>query len=77
MVGNVHEADDGKVYVAGGELLVVRAAESATASGGEVAETAQTHHPCKTCIRAPASRITPVPYRHKKCCRGVHTIVTS
>ena len=37
MVGNVRKADDGKVYVAGDELLVVRAAESATASGGEVA----------------------------------------
>ena len=38
MVGNVRKADDGKVYVAGDELLVVRAAESATASGGEVAD---------------------------------------
>ena len=48
MVGNVREADDGKVYVAGDELLVVRAAESATASGGAVTERAQTNHPCKT-----------------------------
>ena len=38
MVDNVRESDDGEVYVAGGELLVVRAAESDTVSGGEVAE---------------------------------------
>ena len=31
-------------------LLVVRAVESATASGGGAAATAQTSHPCKTCI---------------------------
>ena len=41
-------ADDGKVYVAGDELLVVRAAASATANDGAVAETAQTNRPCKT-----------------------------
>ena len=46
-VDNVREAGDGKVYVAGDELLMVRAAESATVSGGEVAETVQTNHPCK------------------------------
>ena len=34
MVDNAREADDGEVYVAGDELRVVRAAESATASGG-------------------------------------------
>ena len=38
MVGNVREADGGKVCVAGDELLVVRAAQSATASGGEAAD---------------------------------------
>ena len=47
MVDNVREADDGKVDDARDELLVVRAAESATASGGEIAEMAQTNHPCK------------------------------
>ena len=56
MVGNVREAGGGKVYVAADELLVVRAAESATASGAEVAETAQTNHPCKTLI--PSTGIT-------------------
>ena len=40
----------------GGELLVVRAAESATASGGEAAETLQPGHPCKTYM--PSSGIT-------------------
>ena len=50
MVGNVRETDDGKVYVAGDELLVVRAAQSATASGGGAAVTAQANHPCKTHI---------------------------
>ena len=34
MVGNVRELGNGKVHVAGGELLVVRAAESATAGVG-------------------------------------------
>ena len=56
MVGNVRESDGGKVYVAGDELRVVRAAESDTASGGGVAETAQTSHPCKTYI--PSTGIT-------------------
>ena len=42
VVDNVREADDGKVYVAGDELIVVRAAASAAASDGAVAETAQT-----------------------------------
>ena len=37
MVDNVREAEDGKVYVAGDEQLLVRAAQSATASGGEAA----------------------------------------
>ena len=50
MVDNVREADDGKVYVAGDELLVVRAAQSATASGGEAAVASQADHPCKTHI---------------------------
>ena len=50
MVGNVREADDGKVYVAGDELLEVRAAESATASDGEAAATPQADRPCKTYI---------------------------
>ena len=49
IVGNVCESDDGKVCVAGGELLAVRAAESDTASGRrEVAKMAQTNHPFKT-----------------------------
>ena len=39
MVGNVHELGNGKVRVAGGELLVVRAAESATAGSGGAAAT--------------------------------------
>ena len=47
MVDNVRESYSGKVHVAGGELLVVRASESATASGGEAAETLQPDHPCK------------------------------
>ena len=37
MVDNVREAEDGKVYVAGDEQLLVRGAQSATASGGEAA----------------------------------------
>ena len=41
---------DGKAYVAGDELPVVRAAQSDTVNGGKVAVTAQTSHPCKTCI---------------------------
>ena len=56
VVGNVREADDGKVHGDGDELLVVRAAASALASDGAVAETAQTHHPCKICI--PSAGIT-------------------
>ena len=56
MVGNVRESDDGKVYVTGDELLVVRAAESDTASDGEVAETTQANHPCKTFI--PSAGVT-------------------
>ena len=63
MVGNVREADDGKVYVAGDELLVVRASESATASGGEAAVTPQADHPFKTDI--PSTGVT------------YHTCVTS
>ena len=50
MVENVREADDGNVCVAGDELLVVRAAASATANVGAAAVTAQTNHPCKTDI---------------------------
>ena len=56
MVGNVRETDDGKVYVAGDELLVVRAAQSATASGGEAAVAPQANHPFKTDI--PSTGIT-------------------
>ena len=51
MLGNVRESDSGKVRVAAGdELLVIRAAESATASGGEAAATLQPDHPFKTLI---------------------------
>ena len=50
LVDNVREADDGKVYVAGDELLVVHAAASATANDGAAAVTAQTNHPCKADI---------------------------
>ena len=50
MVDNVRQAGDGKVYVSGDELLVVRAADTDTASGGEAAATAQTNRPCKTYI---------------------------
>ena len=56
LVGNVRESDSGTVYVAGDELLVVRAAESDTTNGGEVAPTAQASHPCKTYI--PSTGIT-------------------
>ena len=56
MVGNVREADDGKVCVAGDELLVVRAAQSATASGGEASVTLQANHPFKADI--PSTGIT-------------------
>ena len=56
VVDNVREADDGKVYVAGDELLMVRAAASAAASDGAIAETAQTHHPRKICI--PSAGVT-------------------
>ena len=50
LVDNVREVGGGKVFVAGDEPLVVRAAEGATASGGEAAETLQPDHPCKTDI---------------------------
>ena len=50
VVGNVRKSDDGKVCVTEDELLVMRAAESATASGGGVAITTQTNPPCKTDI---------------------------
>ena len=50
LVGNVREADDGKVCVAGDELLVIRAAASALANDGAAAATAQTNHPCTTGI---------------------------
>ena len=50
MVGNVRELGNGKDHVAGGELLVVYAAESAMASGGEAAVTLQPDHPFKTYI---------------------------
>ena len=50
MVGNVRESGSGKVYVAGDELLVVRAAESDTATGGEATPTLQPDHPCKNGI---------------------------
>ena len=50
LVDNVREAGGGKVLVAGGELLVVRAAEDATASGGETAESLQPDRPFKTHI---------------------------
>ena len=50
LVDNVREAGGGKVLVAGDELLVVRAAEDATASGGETEESLQPDHPCKTDI---------------------------
>ena len=56
MVGNVRELGNGKVHVAGDELLVVCAAESAMASGGEAAATLQPDHPCKTYI--PSTGIT-------------------
>ena len=55
-VDNVRESGNGKVHVAGDELLVVRAAESATASGGEAAATLQPDHPFKTHI--PSAGIT-------------------
>ena len=55
-VDNVRESDSGKVYVAGDELLVVRAVESDTANGGEVAPTVQADHPFKTHI--PSTGIT-------------------
>ena len=50
LVGNVREAGGGKVLVAGDELLMVRAAEDATASGGETAESLRPDHPSKTNI---------------------------
>ena len=56
MVDNVRELGNGKVHVARDELLVVRAAESATAGGGEAAATLQPVHPCKTYI--PSAGIT-------------------
>ena len=56
MIDNVREADGGKVYITGDELLVVRAAQSATTSGGEAAVASQADHPCKTYI--PSTGIT-------------------
>ena len=56
IVDHVREAGGGKVQVAGDELLVVRAAESATAGGGEAAETLQPGRPFKTYI--PSTGIT-------------------
>ena len=50
MVGNVRESGNGKVHVTGDELLVVHAAESATASGGEAAATPQADNPCTPAI---------------------------
>ena len=50
LVDNVREADDGKVYVSGDELLVICAAASALANELVAAETAQTNHPCKNAI---------------------------
>ena len=50
LVDNVREAGGGKVLVAGDELLVVRAAEDAMASGGETEESLQPDHPCKNDI---------------------------
>ena len=56
MVDNVREAEDGNVYVTGDERLVVRAAQSATASGGEATVASQANHPFKTDI--PSTGIT-------------------
>ena len=78
MVDNVREADDGKVYVAGDELLVVRAAQSATASGGEAAVASHRWTiRVRPTFRAQASRITPVSLQHTKRCRGGRTTATS
>ena len=79
MVDNEHESGSGKVHVAGDELLVVRAAESATASGGEAAAALQPDNltiRVRRTFRALALRIASVSLQHTNRCRWVRTTAT-
>ena len=77
MVGNVRETDDGKVYVAGDELLVVRAAQSATASGGRLQRRRRRTIRVRPTFRTQAPRITTASLQRTKRCRGGRTTATS